>query len=63
MMSDELADAALPVLTGPEGQDGGTDLLARLEAAATRPHTGAAAKRLWQQLHEGSKQPLWPSTE
>jgi hypothetical protein len=30
MMNDELADAALPDLTGPDGQDSGTDLLARL---------------------------------
>ena len=63
MMSDELADAALPVLTRSDGQDGGTDLLARLEAAATRAHADAAAKKLWQQLHEGPKQPLWPSNE
>jgi hypothetical protein len=63
MMTDELADAALPVLTGSGEQDGGTDLLARLEATTTRTHADAAAKKLWQQLHEGLKQRLCPSTE
>jgi hypothetical protein len=52
MLSDELADAALPIFTGPDGQDGGTDLLTRLEAAAEREFADAAAKMLWQQLQK-----------
>ena len=34
---DTLADAALPAINGPLGDAGGTDLFARLEAAATAP--------------------------
>jgi hypothetical protein len=59
--SDGLADAALPSITGSAGQNSGTDLLARLEVAAK--NGDPACQKLWEQLHSGHKQPLWPSDE
>ncbi|OCL08826.1 hypothetical protein AOQ84DRAFT_376381 [Glonium stellatum] len=35
-IGDDLADAALPIILGEAGRGGGTDLLSRLESAATR---------------------------
>lgn len=47
MLSDGLADATLPIVTCPKGQDGGTDPLARSEATAEREHADAAGSKLW----------------
>ena len=61
-MNDELADAALPDLTGPDGQDSGTDLLARL--LLLRVHKWMLPRRnSGSNYTKGPKQPLWPSTE
>jgi hypothetical protein len=61
---DELADAALPILTGPAGDAGGTDLLARLEAAATQPAAQPEVKALWYRLHSFDKTDTnWPDPE
>jgi hypothetical protein len=59
-MGDELADAALPIITGPAGDAGGTDMLSRLEAAATQENPDPAVSRFWKSLHSGPKQELWP---
>ena|SRR5437762_10832402 len=62
-LSDDLADAALPLITGPEGQGGGTDLLSRLETASTRANPEPAVQKLWAHLHTGPEQALWPGRE
>ena len=61
---DVLADAALPILTGPAGDAGGTDLLARLEAAATGHSTpNPQVTQLWEQIHGAVPLQSWPSAE
>ena len=63
-MGDELADAALPIITGPAGQGGGTDMLARLEAAVKQEKPDPAVVRFWESLNFGGpKQELWPDAE
>lgn len=59
-LSDDLADAALPAILG---EGGGTDLLSRLELAATQPNPDPSVQRFWAHLHSGFEQPLWPSRE
>ena len=58
---DALADAALPLIQGPAGKAGGTDLFARLEAAATGSDPPREVRALWHQLHATG--PDWPSRE
>lgn len=55
---DRLVDAALPVILGPAGQAGGTDMFTRLEAVVTKKSTSPSsssstleAYALWRQLH------------
>jgi len=62
-LSDNLADAALSVITSPEGQGGGTDLLSRLETAATRANPDPAVHKFWLHLHSGPEQVLWPNRD
>jgi hypothetical protein len=59
-IGDELADAALPIITGPAGDTGGTDMLSRLEAAVNQENPDLAVVRFWASLHSGTKQNLWP---
>lgn len=48
---DEVADAALPFIMNSAGESGGTDLLSRLESAATMKDPEPAVTALWQHLH------------
>ena len=57
---DKLADAALPVIAGPAGNGGGTDLLARLEAAVKSEDPDPKVMAFWSALHAGPPQNLWP---
>lgn len=49
--SDDLADNALPVLRGSAGDEGGTDLLARLRVAAEKSGAAPEVTALWHQVN------------
>ena len=49
-LGDKLADDALPIILGPAGDAGGSDLLLRLQAAAASPSAGVEVQGLWKQL-------------
>ncbi|CAK1363021.1 unnamed protein product [Cercospora beticola] len=55
---DALADAALPEIKGPAGDAGGSDLLARLEAAANKPKPAKEVTALWEQLNSIGQTPF-----
>lgn len=55
---DALADAALPEIKGPAGDAGESDLLARLEAAASKPKPAKEVTALWEQLNSIDQTPF-----
>jgi ER-bound oxygenase mpaB/B'/Rubber oxygenase, catalytic domain len=62
-LGDAYTDVALPIVMGPAGDDGGTDLLSRLETAATQTNPDPAVQKLWLHLNSGPEQALWPNKE